>query len=155
MPRGLLELYFLIVLDVGPPALREPVHKERSVPAPNKNNGPVAFRPSLTGLGDPLFDNLASQVGIDQAPFRPSDGLAQGDVSDPFLCGEALKPPGLVDAHGAPFILWHQVPYIQGLALFCRVRMPSLSQQAARMPHVGQDEHRGGDPAHDDEGKTR
>jgi hypothetical protein len=53
-------------------------------------------------VGDPLFDDLAAKVGIDLALFGPNHCLAQGRIRNPFLPGEALKPPGCEDSHSAP-----------------------------------------------------
>jgi hypothetical protein len=92
-------------MDVRPLALGEPVHEKRSVIATEQDDGPVAFRFSLPRSGDPLFDDLAAQVGVDLALFGPGDSLMQGRIRNPFLPGKALKPPGFVGLHGALFIL--------------------------------------------------
>src|ERR1019366_3626156 len=42
--RGFLELFFLIVIDVRPPAFGESVHEECLGFAPEKDDGTVAFR---------------------------------------------------------------------------------------------------------------
>jgi hypothetical protein len=46
--RGFLELFFLIVIDVRPLAFGEPVYEECPGSAPEKDDGPVAFRSSLS-----------------------------------------------------------------------------------------------------------
>jgi hypothetical protein len=100
--RGFLELLFLIVIDIRPPALGEPVHEECPGSAPEKDDGPVAFRPSLSRSGDPLFDDPTAKVGVDLTPFGPSNSLPQDRIRNPFLCGKALKPPGFENSHSGP-----------------------------------------------------
>jgi hypothetical protein len=95
-------VFFLIVMDVRPLALGKPVHEECLGSAPEKDDGPVAFRFSLPGSGDPLFDDLTAKVGVDLALFGPSNSLAQGRIRNLFLRGKALKPPGFEDSHTAP-----------------------------------------------------
>src|ERR1035437_8903114 len=103
--RGFLELFFLIVIDVRPMALGEPVHEECVVSAPEEDDGPVSFRSTLPRPGDPLFDDPTTKVGVDLATFRPSNSLKQDRIRNPFLPGKALKPPGFVGSHSALFIL--------------------------------------------------
>src|SRR5258708_2195704 len=102
MLRCLLELFFLVVIDVRPLALGEAVHEECLTSAPEEDDGPVAFRPSLPRSGDPLFDDLTAKVGVDLTLFGPLHSLAQDGVRDTFFPGKALKPPGLEDSHIVP-----------------------------------------------------
>jgi hypothetical protein len=55
--------------------------------------------------GHPLFDDLTTEADIDLALFGSSNSLTQDRIRNPFLPGKALKPPGFVDPHSAPFIL--------------------------------------------------
>jgi hypothetical protein len=103
--RGFLELFFLVLTDVGPLALGEPLYEECPGTAPEENDGPVASRFSLPWPGDTLFDDPAAQVCVDLPLFGPGNSLTQDLIRNPFLSGKAMKPPGLVNSHGAPFIL--------------------------------------------------
>jgi len=103
--RGVLKLLLLIVIDVRPLALGEPVYEKRPGTPTEQDDGPVAFRFSLPWSGDPLFDDLTAKVGIDLTLFGPSNSLTQDRIRNPFLPGKALKPPGFVDSHSALFIL--------------------------------------------------
>jgi hypothetical protein len=89
--RGFLELFFLIVIDVRPLAFGEPVHKECLGSAPEKDDGPVAFRSSLPWPGDPLFDDLTAKAGVDLALFGPSNSLTQDRIRNPFLPGKSVE----------------------------------------------------------------
>jgi hypothetical protein len=42
-----------------------------------------------------LLDDAAAEVGIDQATFRPSDGVAQHSIGDAFLARKAPEPSRL------------------------------------------------------------
>jgi hypothetical protein len=101
-----LELCFLIVIDVRTLAFGEPLYEKRFGSASKKNNSTVSFRSSLSGPGDPLFDDLSAEVSVNLAFLRPSYSLTQSRVSNRFLPGKALEPPGLEDSHTKPdFIL--------------------------------------------------
>jgi hypothetical protein len=101
--RSFFELYFLIVIDVRPLAFGEPVHKEcpssRERSTAEKDDCPVTFRSSLSRLGDALFDDTATKVGVDLTFFGPSNSVTQDRIRNPFFPGEALKPPGFEDSH--------------------------------------------------------
>jgi hypothetical protein len=103
--RGLLELCFLIVIDVRPLAFGEPVHEKGPVSTPEKDDSPVALGLSLPGPSDPLLDNLTAKVGVDLTLFGPNNRLTQSDISNPFLPGEALKPPGFEELHKWTFFI--------------------------------------------------
>ena len=92
MLRGFFVLLFFIVIDVRLLALREPVHEEGFVTAPEKDDRPIAFRFSLSWSGDPLFYDLTTKISIDLALFGAINGLSQGRIFNPFLPGKALKP---------------------------------------------------------------
>jgi len=81
--RGFLELFFLIVIDVRSLAFGEPVHKECLGSAAEKDDGSVAFRPSLPWPGDPLFDDPTTKVGVNLALFGACDSLTQGRIRNP------------------------------------------------------------------------
>jgi hypothetical protein len=100
---GFPELFFLIVIDVRPLALGEPIHEECPGSVPEENDSPVAFRFSLPWSGDPLFDDLTAEVGVDSALSGLSNGLAQHCIRNRFLPGKALKPPGFEDPQSIPF----------------------------------------------------
>jgi hypothetical protein len=87
------ELLFLVVIDIRPPALGEPVHEERPGSAAEENDRPVAPGSSLPRSGDSLFDDLAR------------NRLVQRGIRDPFLPGEAFKLTGFIDSHNPLFIL--------------------------------------------------
>ncbi len=97
--RGFLELLFLIVIDVRPLALGEPVHEECPGSAPEEDDGPLASRFSLPWSGDPLLDDPTAKVGVDLAPFGPTNRLAQNRIPYPLLHGKTSKPPGFEDLH--------------------------------------------------------
>jgi hypothetical protein len=78
------------------------MHEDCLGSAPEKDDGPVAFRSSLSWPGDPLFDDFTAKVGVDLALFGPSNSLTQNRIRNPLLSGKALKPPGFEDSHGAP-----------------------------------------------------
>jgi hypothetical protein len=75
----------LIVIDVRPLALGEPVHEKCLGAATEQDDGPVAFRSSLARSGDPLFDDFTAKVGVDLALFGPSNRLMQVRIRNPFL----------------------------------------------------------------------
>ena len=69
--RCLPELVLLMVVNVRPLTFGEPIREECLLAATEPDDGPVAFRSSLSGPGDPLFDELAAKVGVDLAFFGP------------------------------------------------------------------------------------
>lgn len=81
-----LKLLLLIVINVRPLALGEPVYEKRLRPATKQDDGPVALRSPLPRSGDPLFDDLTAEVGVDLAFVGPS-----------HRPGETLKPHGHED----------------------------------------------------------
>jgi hypothetical protein len=104
--RGILELFYLTVIDVRPLAFRESIHEERLGTATEQDDGPVAFRSALSWPGDPLLDDLTAKVRVDLPVFGPGNSLPQGRISNSFPPGKALKPPGFEDPPSSPcFIL--------------------------------------------------
>jgi hypothetical protein len=99
--RGLLELFFLCVIDVRPLVFGEAVYEERLASMPEKNDGPIAFRSSLPWPGNPLLDDLTAKFGVYLALFGPNNSLTQGCIRNAFLPSKALKPPGFEDSHRA------------------------------------------------------
>jgi hypothetical protein len=91
--RGFLELVHLIVIDVRPLTFREPIHKKRPGPAPEKDDGPLTLRSSMPWPGYPLFDDLATKVSVNLAPLGPSHSFSQNRIRYTFLTGKALEPP--------------------------------------------------------------
>jgi hypothetical protein len=57
--------------------------------APEKDDGPVAFRSSLAWPGNPLFDDLTAKVGVDLAPLGPSNSVTQDRIRNPLPPGKA------------------------------------------------------------------
>jgi hypothetical protein len=86
-------------------ALGKPVYKERLHSPPEKDDRPVAARPSLPLSGDPLLDDFATQVGVDLALAGAIRSFLQDRVRDSLLSCEALKPPGLEDSHSVPGVI--------------------------------------------------
>jgi hypothetical protein len=56
-----------------------------------KDDDSVAFRLPLPWPGNPLFDDLAAEIGVNLTFLGPCNGFAQDLVFDPFLPGKALK----------------------------------------------------------------
>ena len=122
----------LIVVDVRPLALGEPLHERRLGTATEQDDGQVASRSPPTRSGDPLFNDFTAKVGVDLALFGPSNSLTQGCIRDPFLAGKALKPSGFEDS-GPFYSTWCQTSrtFAWDLLTF---RVPVLSILSCPLP---------------------
>ena len=89
-------------------------------------SGPVAFRSSLPWPGNPLFDDLTAEIGVNLTLFCASNSLTQNRIRNPFLLGKALKSPGFEDSH--KFVLVHFI------ALGAMVQDPSMGLEAPLQP---------------------
>jgi hypothetical protein len=58
---------------------------------------------ALARTRDPLLDETATKIGIDQSPFGPRDGFPQNPVADPLLSGEPHKRLGREEPHGRSY----------------------------------------------------
>jgi hypothetical protein len=74
-----------VVIDVLALAFGKAVKEYRSIASPIRDQHAVAARPALSLSGDPLFDDVATQVAIDKAALRALYRFAQAVIADPFL----------------------------------------------------------------------
>src|SRR5258708_24490123 len=78
----LLEGSQLVLLDVGGPILREAGDEERQLSPPVEDDRAEAAGCSLPFASNPLLDDPAAEIGIDQACLGVLDRLAQRRVAD-------------------------------------------------------------------------
>jgi hypothetical protein len=81
----LFELFLLAFVDVRPLAFGESIYEERPGPAPEENDRTVTFGSSLSGPRDPLLDDFAAKIGIDQSSFGPSNSFTKGSIRNSFF----------------------------------------------------------------------
>src|SRR4029077_7855688 len=86
-------------IDVVAFVLREPVQEHRPPEPPIGNHRPETDRAPLPRTRDPLLDQPAAQIGINQAVLRPLDRLAKLPVAHPLAAREAVELLGYEDPH--------------------------------------------------------
>lgn len=62
----------------------------------------MTARTAFPSPRDPLFDEAASQVGIDEALFRPVNRFPQSAISDAFPFRVTREPFGFEYPHTVP-----------------------------------------------------
>jgi len=77
------------------------IQEHRPIAAAERQQHPVAAGPSLPGTCDPLLDDAAAEIGVDQAAFGAKRCVAQAAVGYPLPAGETGQPFGFVDPHEA------------------------------------------------------
>ena len=82
-----LELFFLVVIDVRPLALGEPIYEGRFGTLPEEDDRPLAFRSSLPWSGDPLFDDFTTKISVDLALVGTIRSITRGRIRNSFLLG--------------------------------------------------------------------
>src|ERR1700704_5070996 len=81
-----------VVIDVLALAFGKAVKEYRPIASPIGDQHAVAARPALSLSGDPLFDDVTTQVSIDKAALRALYRFAQAVIADPFPPRIARKP---------------------------------------------------------------
>jgi hypothetical protein len=78
--RGTLQRLELIRVDIVPWAFGKPVQKHGPIASTICDNRSKPARPPLSSARHALFDQVAAEVGVNQAAFGARDGLAQGMI---------------------------------------------------------------------------
>jgi hypothetical protein len=81
-----------VVIDVLALAFGEAVKEYRPVASPIRDQHAVTARPALSLSGDPLFDDVTTQVSIHKAAVRALYRFAQAVIADPFPPRITHKP---------------------------------------------------------------
>jgi hypothetical protein len=56
----------------------------------------------LSSTRDPLLDDAATKIGVDQAMGRALDGLAQASIRNPLAARVPHQPFGFKNSHAIP-----------------------------------------------------
>jgi len=92
MGCGLLELGYLIRINIVLIALGKTVHKEGSSSSTVEDDRTKTTRLALTNPCQPLLDNATTEIGIYLPLFGTLNGGKQDFVGNALLSREALKP---------------------------------------------------------------
>jgi hypothetical protein len=89
----------LVGADVFALVFRERIEKHGSGAGPIGNQHAVAAGASLPFARDPLLDDPATEIGIDQATGCALDRIAQAPIRNPRAARVSHQPFGFEDSH--------------------------------------------------------
>src|ERR1700739_2349513 len=89
-----------VVVDVGSFVLRKPEQKHRAFVPAVGDQCPKPTALPLSGAGDPLLDEPATQVGIDQTTFSCRNGFDECRIRNTLTALKTYEALDLVNSHG-------------------------------------------------------
>jgi hypothetical protein len=99
VPSIELELCEPVGCDIRALALGEPVEEHGALSASDGDQRAKTTTPALAFARDPLLDQAAAKVSIDESFLGPGDGIAKHPFADPLAPPKAAKRLDHEDAH--------------------------------------------------------
>jgi hypothetical protein len=92
----------IVRLDVRALVFGERVKEHGAGAGPVGDQRAVAARAALSFPSDPLLDDAAAKIGVDQATGGARYGLAQAPIRNPLAARVPHQPFGFEDSHAIP-----------------------------------------------------
>jgi hypothetical protein len=87
------------LINIVSAGFRKTINKNSTKLTPEKNDNPIPAGLPFAGAGEPLFINIASQIGVRLSRLKLTDDVPQFIVRDIFFPGKPVEPRVFENPH--------------------------------------------------------